>query len=571
MPSPRSDTISKPTRLSTSGNLIRTLVGGVLFAMVPCLIVSASSAAERAIIVLDASGSMWGQISGKTKIEIARETLGTVLQSVPGDRELGLIAYGHRQKGQCDDIELLIEPAAGTGAAIAEAANRITPKGKTPLSASVRQAAEAMRFTEDKATVILITDGLETCDADPCALGRELEASGVDFTAHVVGFGLSDEEGKQVACLADNTGGKYIQARDAAGLGEALVETVTAAAPEPEPEPKPEPVSLDVNLQAVATLSDGGDPISGRADVRWDIWKLDASGQAEKRSTTAYGTVYETLQEAGRYRLGVRYGKATAETDIELKSDQLTEVSLNLNAGILTLTGRRAEGAEPDKKIRWDVGLPDGKDVTNYGGQVTFVVPAGSRTMKARLGKATVAETIELAAGQRLEKDIIIATGRLVAFALYAEGGPEVGKDVRFDVMGAKKDIAGKRKDFGTNYGDGIAFDLPPGDYVLQARAGKAVGETEVTVKGNERVEPRVVLNAGVIAISAPGGDRIDILGAEKDINGRQKDFGTNYGEAWQTVLPEGDYVIRIRKKDKSTAEGPASIQAGQRTEVTVE
>ena len=85
--------------------------------------------------------------------------------------------------------------------------------GKTPLSAAVKQAAEALRYTEDKATVVLITDGLETCNADPCALGKELEQSGVDFTAHVVGFGLTADEGRQVACLAENTGGKYVAGR----------------------------------------------------------------------------------------------------------------------------------------------------------------------------------------------------------------------------------------------------------------------------------------------------------------------------------------------------------------------
>jgi Ca-activated chloride channel family protein len=527
-------------------------------------------AAERTIIVLDASGSMWGQIDGKTKIEIARETLGTVLQSVPADRELGMIAYGHRQKGKCDDIELVIPAAPGTGPAITQAANGLNPKGKTPLSAAVKQAAEALRYTEDKATVILITDGLETCNADPCALGRELETTGVDFTAHVVGFGLSEEEGKQVACLAENTGGKYIQAKDASDLSEALTETVVAVAPDPKPTPAPQPAVLDVNLKAVATLSEGGEPF-GDNGLRWDISKLDAGGKPEKKSQTSYDPVLEKYFEPGRYRLSVRLGKATAETDIELSGEELAQVSLNLNAGYLTLIGRRSAGAEPDKGIRWDVGLPDGKDTTNYGGKVTFIVPAGSRTVKARLGKATIEETVDLTAGQALEKDFIIATGRLVAFALYAEGGPEIGKDVRFDVLGGKMDIAGKRKSFGTNYGDGVAFDLPPGDYLLTARAGKAVGEVPVTVKGDERVEPKVVLNAGVLAISAPGGDRLDILGAEKDIQGKQKSFGTNYGEAWQIVMPEGEYVIKVRKKDKSVVEGTASVKAGQRAEVTVE
>ena len=74
-----------------------------------------ASAADRAIIVLDASGSMWAQIDGKPKLEIARETLRTVLQTVPADLELGLMAYGHREKGSCDDIELIVPPAAGSG------------------------------------------------------------------------------------------------------------------------------------------------------------------------------------------------------------------------------------------------------------------------------------------------------------------------------------------------------------------------------------------------------------------------------------------------------------------------
>ena len=217
---------------------------------------TASMAADKAIIILDASGSMWGQIDGKPKLEIARESLRTVLKSMPADVELGFMAYGHREKGSCDDIELIVPPAAGTANAITTAADNLKFLGKTPLSAAVKQAAEALKYTEDKATVILITDGLETCNADPCALGKELEAAGIDFTAHVVGFGLTADEGKQVACLAENTGGKYIQADDANGLENALIETVvTPPAPAPEPE-KPE-----FNFLPTVVLAEGGDPI----------------------------------------------------------------------------------------------------------------------------------------------------------------------------------------------------------------------------------------------------------------------------------------------------------------------
>ncbi|TIM61019.1 MAG: VWA domain-containing protein, partial [Mesorhizobium sp.] len=146
-------------------------------------------AADRVVIVLDASGSMWAQIDGKPKLEIARESLRTVLQSVPADKEIGFMAYGHREKGSCEDIELIVPPQAGSAGAVSTAADSLKFIGKTPLTSAVRRAAEALKYTEDKATVILITDGLETCKGDPCALGKELRAAGVDFTVNVVGFG----------------------------------------------------------------------------------------------------------------------------------------------------------------------------------------------------------------------------------------------------------------------------------------------------------------------------------------------------------------------------------------------
>ena len=230
--------------------------------LVLLLISGSAAAAERAMIVLDASGSMWGQIEGKTKIEIARETLRQVTTELPPDLEIGLMAYGHRRKGDCEDIELLVNPAPGQGTQITETADTLNPKGKTPLTAAVVRAAEAMKYSEDAATVILVTDGLETCDMDPCAAGTELSQSGVDFTAHVVGFGLSDEQGKQVACMAENTGGLYLAADNADQLGEALSHTVATVTAEPEPEPEQ---NTTASLEAPPTVEQ-----AARFEVTWD-------------------------------------------------------------------------------------------------------------------------------------------------------------------------------------------------------------------------------------------------------------------------------------------------------------
>jgi len=192
---------------------------------------SNATAANKAIIVFDASGSMWGQIEGKAKIDIARNTLGSLLKNWDKDTLLGITAYGHRKKGDCNDIEAVVPLGKVNPDAIMRVINTINPKGKTPLSAAVRQAADELKYTEDKATIILISDGKESCDADPCALAKDLEAKGVDFTVHVVGFGLTADEQKQLTCLAENTGGNFYRADNAADLNKAMQSTVEMLKP----------------------------------------------------------------------------------------------------------------------------------------------------------------------------------------------------------------------------------------------------------------------------------------------------------------------------------------------------
>jgi len=233
---------------------MRTLPGLILTLLSVLFLIPAQLAAQdtsRTILVLDASGSMWGQIDGKAKITIAQEVIGELLQTLPPETELGLTVYGHRRKGDCSDIETLILPGGDQRAAISGAVNAIRPKGKTPLSAAVIAAAEALRFTEERATVILVSDGKETCDYDPCEVGRRLEESGVDFTAHVIGFDISDPADRaELQCLAEETGGTFRTASNAAELGEAL-----AVVAEPEPTPT-------YTLNFIATDGIGGPVIS---------------------------------------------------------------------------------------------------------------------------------------------------------------------------------------------------------------------------------------------------------------------------------------------------------------------
>lgn len=203
---------------------------------------AAFAANEKVMMILDESGSMWGQIDGKAKIEIANEAINGLLNDWKSDVHLGVMAYGHREKGSCDDIETIIPIGPVDANAISGKLNGLKPKGKTPISGSLKKAAELLKSTEEKATVILVSDGLETCDQDPCAVAKELNEAGVDFTTHVVGFDLKDDELKQLKCIADNTGGTLIAAANASELNTALGKVKQAVVEKQEPAKPAAPV-----------------------------------------------------------------------------------------------------------------------------------------------------------------------------------------------------------------------------------------------------------------------------------------------------------------------------------------
>jgi Ca-activated chloride channel family protein len=226
---------------------------------------AAAQEAGRTILVLDASNSMWGQIAGEAKITIARRVVGDLLASLPGDQELGLTLYGHRREGDCTDIETVVPPGPGTRDAIAAAVNAAKPKGKTPMTDAVIAAAEALGYRDQPATVILVSDGVETCAPDPCAAAAALEAAGAAFTAHVIGFDITDEIALgQMRCLAEGTGGTFRPAADADELAAALA--VVAAPPAPPPPPPP-PAPAVVTF--TATLGANGPDIG--AGLTWTL------------------------------------------------------------------------------------------------------------------------------------------------------------------------------------------------------------------------------------------------------------------------------------------------------------
>jgi Ca-activated chloride channel homolog len=556
-----------------------------------------------AIIVLDASGSMWDEVDGRPKLEIARAALGDVLRSLPADSSLGLLAYGHRVKGDCNDIELLVPPATGRAAAISGVADHLRFIGKTPLTEAVRQAAAVLDSPAQKATVILITDGIENCSGDPCALGAELEDTGADFTAHVIGLGLTEAEGTEVACLAQNTGGVYLQAGDAASLGDALRATVLAGdvtpvpAPEPipdadpepvppppepmpEPEPAPEPVPAPepapqppepppapaANFAPQVVLVTGGSPLGDDVPRSFRLTQRNADGTTGS-APLADIDLAQTYVPPGTYRLETSLGALKVAQDITIPPDGMAAPVVVLNAAHVVLSPKIGAdaGVEDTAVLRLDA--PGGINITVTGPADTYL-PAGETRVTAQLDAVTSTQIISLQAGQDMAHDIFISAAVLAPLVDYIPGMPVNDPDLTVEIMDARRNVDGSYRVISTGTGPDHEFHLPAGDYVAVTTLDLVSTETPFSVALIKRIELPITLDAGVLSVSAPGAQTIKIL-TPPDIAGNAVVLDSFDLAHVLHTMPAGDYLAQASFGDQ-TARSAFTITPGTRTEVAL-
>ncbi len=167
----------------------------------------------RILFLLDASGSMLAQWEGTNRITAAKRLLSRLVDSlkVNDQLELALRVYGHqfnRRLQNCKDTKLEVGFNPRNHDLIKNRLAAIIPKGTTPLAYSLEQAATD--FPEDENVrniVIIITDGIESCDGDPCAISLALQRRRVFLKPFIIGLGMNQSFSEEFSCL-----GKFIDA-----------------------------------------------------------------------------------------------------------------------------------------------------------------------------------------------------------------------------------------------------------------------------------------------------------------------------------------------------------------------
>ena len=553
----------------------RSFVAGLLSLGLALLSLHGAQAQAQAqgtdtILVLDASGSMWGLVDGQSKISAARQAVDAILSKWnPADR-LGVMVYGHRSKGDCKDIELMVPVSKFDPARIKAAIDGINPKGKTPISDSLRAAAEALHSTENKANVILVSDGIETCAPDPCAAAAELKKAGIGFTAHVIGLDVADPAAKsQLQCIARATGGVYLDAGNAASLTGALTKAVAATqgtkvASEAPPKPAAADPYLGKNLRGVARLAEGLDPISDE-DVNWGIYKR-AGDEKGEHVNTFYGAPSADNVEPGDYIVEVSYRQLKREFPLKVENGKPAMLDVILNAGYVTSEGSVAGGAGKVDDVVWQVSDKGGRLIAQeYDAVPRFVLAAGNYTLTLTKGQSKTSKPFVVAAGDSSNVQLTLDVGKLIVTTTYAEGGPKVEKDLVVAVHQPAKADGDEGEKVAQEYDAESKFDLPGGSYEVMVTVGEAKGTARAEVKSGAPTRINVNLNAGVVGIKADGAQEIDIYGAERDINDERKRVSVSYEATTNVALSAGDYVAVATYADGQKAEKPFSIAAGKR------
>jgi len=182
-------------------------------------------------IILDASGSMYGKINKNYKISIAKNSLSDIARkySKRGDILLGIRVFGHMNR-KCTNSVLEIPIADINIEKILKKIQPLKPKGKTPIAYSlIKSADDFIRSTGGKKIVILITDGIQTCKGNPCAVAEKLEKEGVVTRIHLVGLGMSKDDLKPLRCITKPSGGMVVSVNNKKQMNSALINILDSA------------------------------------------------------------------------------------------------------------------------------------------------------------------------------------------------------------------------------------------------------------------------------------------------------------------------------------------------------
>ena len=446
----------------------------LLFALilaVPVFAAEPASPTENLVLILDASGSMWGKLGNRTKIEAARSVVRDLVGQLPAQAKLGLVAYGHRQKSECSDIEVLVPAGSADKTALADKVDKLNPLGMTPITRAFEQAAASAAGAGKPGTIVLVTDGLETCGGDPCGAVRRARQAGQKFIFHVVGFDVAKENVSSLECAAQAGGGLYLPAANADELYAALLTTTADKSPVGD-------AVLAIKSVVDGKLHDATVQVLDGAGKQVAAGRTYATAQTNPRRLPVPAGTYDVIVTP----MGMQGSAKLRFEDLEVASGGTLEKTADFSSGEISVKVTR-NGALSDATV---VVYEPGTRKQIAGGRSYKASNSNPKIFRLPPGQYDVAvNSVEIAsrashafskvtvtAGQRVELDQPFSSGTLQVGA--TQGGALIDATVTIRNSNAEQVAGGRLYPDAKN--NPKSFELEPGEYTVSVAPVKLPG-----------------------------------------------------------------------------------------------
>ena len=349
-------------------------------------------------------------------------------------------------------------------------------------------AAERLRISEQPASVILVTDGIETCDGDPCALSEELAGTGIDFSAHVIAFDLASKEAESIRCLADDTGGLFLEAGDRDGLERALQSTLDTLAEKP------------AGAELLARDSNTDDPLDGAA------WVVREAGSDSSPIADLNAPTGSVELDPGEYVATAEWKERTRSVEFTVVKGRKTPVEVAFGPATLRLAAAESRDSAPiQRAMQWKVWALDedrekGAEPVEsiFTAQPEVQLESGDYRVTVDYGEGSASLDVSLADGASESRLVITGSGTINVSS--ERNGEPLEKSRSYQIFPV--DFEGEPADeaLASQYTRSPAFVVPAGRYLVTAKDGPVRAEEIVEIAAGEESEVVLSFATGVLS-----------------------------------------------------------------------
>ena len=277
-------------------------------------------------LIVDSSGSMAAPTdTGIARMDSAKTVLNQVIDSLPNSDgvNVGFRVYGNEgnntESGRaesCVSSELVVPMDGVDSQALSEQVDALQPIGWTPLAYALEQARDDF---DDEASddvvnaIVMVTDGLETCDGDPVQAANDLRTSELGIVTNVIGFGTTPEEQEILSGIADEGGGELYGSSNAGQLISAvfdILENLEVVAETGSGETRDSPLGVgrtgtvgDYEVTVLSVTSNADDVVASEnqfndpppADGQFFLARLSVTYTGSETGNPAYDLNYQSV------------------------------------------------------------------------------------------------------------------------------------------------------------------------------------------------------------------------------------------------------------------------------------